>query len=174
MSVRRLPLVGVMGSGTYPHSHLSEPLGRWLASLPVHLLTGGGGGVMSAVSGAFARVEGRSGGVIGILPSDETGLAPPPGYPNPWVEIPIRTHLPARGDGGGDRDSRNHINILSSRVVVALPGGSGTASEVRLALEYGTPLLAFLHAPHDIPGLPDSVRWTDRLENVQEFVLAAL
>lgn len=174
MSAQRLPLVGVMGSGTHSHSHLSEPLGRWLASLPVHLLTGGGGGVMSAVSGAFARVEGRSGRVIGILPSDETGLTPPPGYPNPWVEIPIQTHLAARGDGGADPNSRNHINILSSRAVVALPGGPGTASEVRLALDYGTPLLAFLLSPRDIPGLPDTVRWTSRLEDVREFVLALL
>ena len=77
---------------------------------------------MSAVSGAFARVEGRSGSVIGILPSDETGLMPPPGYPNRWVEIPIRTHLPARGDGGANPDSRNHVNILSSILFAGLSG----------------------------------------------------
>ena len=29
--------------------------------------------------------------------------------------------------------SRNHVNVLSSDVVVALPGGPGTLSELRLA-----------------------------------------
>ena len=49
----RLPIVGVMGSGSHPHADLAEPLGRWLAAQGVHLLTGGGAGVMEAVSRAF-------------------------------------------------------------------------------------------------------------------------
>ena len=115
----------------------------------VHLLTGGGGGVMTAVSRAFARVEDRAGLVVGVLPGGagggsggaELGGPPPPGYPNPWVELAIRTHLAARGVAGDTPDSRNHVNVLSSDVVVALPGGAGTASEVELALRYGRPLV---------------------------------
>ena len=38
-----------MGSGTTPHADLAIPLGRALARMGVHLLTGGGGGVMEAV-----------------------------------------------------------------------------------------------------------------------------
>lgn len=144
-----------MGSGTRTHDGLATPLGRGLARMGVHLLTGGGGGVMTAVSRAFARVEDRAGLVVGVLPGGtgggswsgggsggaELGGPPPPGYPNPWVELAIRTHLAARGAAGDTPDSRNHINILSSDVVVALPGGAGTASEVELVLRYGRPLV---------------------------------
>ncbi|HUT02907.1 MAG TPA: DNA-binding protein, partial [bacterium] len=48
--VRRLPIVGVLGSGSEPHEEKAKPLGEWLAREGVHLLTGGGGGVMEAVS----------------------------------------------------------------------------------------------------------------------------
>lgn len=48
------------------------------------------------------------------------------------------------GVAGQEALSRNHINILTSDVVVALPGGPGTASEVRLALHYGKPVVLFL------------------------------
>ena len=46
----RLPVVGVMGSGEKEHLPRTEDLGRWLATQRVHLLTGGGKGVMTAVS----------------------------------------------------------------------------------------------------------------------------
>jgi hypothetical protein len=66
-------------------------------------------------------------------PADDTVEAPH-GYPNPWVEIPVYTHLPVSGMGGLDASSRNHINILTSDVIVALPGSAGTWSEVMLAI----------------------------------------
>ncbi len=144
----RLPVVGVMGSGVDAHETLAVPLGRRLAGLGVHLLTGGGRGVMTSVSRAFAEVEDRVGLVIGVLPSirDESagdyyvGPKPPPGYPNPWVELPIRTHL---GKTYADADSRNHVNVLSSDVVVALPGSLGTTSEIALAVCYSRPVVLF-------------------------------
>jgi len=77
--------------------------------------------------------------------------------PNPWVEVPIRTHLPLSGVDGTDPRSRNHINVLTADVVVALPGGDGTRSEVRLALRYGRPVVAFLGPaglPHGWPPVP--------------------
>jgi len=153
----RLPIVGVMGSGHDACPQRSQDLGIFLGRLGVHLLTGGGGGVMAAVSRAFIGVEPRKGLVIGILPGDPSDGHAPPGYPNPWVELPIRTHLPLSGQRGKEPLSRNHINVLSSDLVIALPGGSGTLSEVELALQYGKPTLAFLHAPEELPGLPDAV-----------------
>lgn len=48
--MRRLPVVGVMGSGSEAHEPDASRIGRWLAEEGVHLLTGGGGGVMAAVS----------------------------------------------------------------------------------------------------------------------------
>lgn len=47
---------------------------------------------------------------------------------------------------GQDLTSRNHINILSSELIVALPGGPGTLSEVQLAQIYAKPAIAFLGA----------------------------
>jgi len=137
-------MVGVMGSGSERHEEWSLPLGRALAGLPVHLLCGGGGGVMAAVSESFVAVPGRAGMVVGVLPGElaEGGsYRGRPGYPNPSVELAIRTHLPLSGEDGESMGSRNPINVLSSDVVIVLPGGEGTASEARLALKIGRPLV---------------------------------
>jgi uncharacterized protein (TIGR00725 family) len=146
--MRRLPIVGVMGSGSEAHEAAASRLGRWLAEEGVHLLTGGGGGVMAAVSHAFHETPGREGLVIGVIPCAEDNPAQPkPGYPNPWVELPIMTHLPLSGTRGTDPLSRNHINVLTADVLIALPGGAGTHSELELAKQYGRPIAVF--APGD-------------------------
>lgn len=156
--IAQLPIVAVIGSGSEAHEDRAAPLGRWLAGQGVHLLTGGGSGVMAAVSRAFASVEGRRGLVLGVLPSVEGDpTTPKPGYPNPWVEVPIRTHLPLSGTRGTDPMSRNHVIVLTADVVVALPGGPGTASEAALAVRYGTPIVAFVADRAEIPGLPAEV-----------------
>jgi uncharacterized protein (TIGR00725 family) len=168
----RLPIVGVIGSGSERHTERAEAIGAWLATENVHLLTGGGGGVMETVSRAFHNVPNRKGLVIGIIPGAETGgrYAPKGDYPNRWVEIPIFTHLPLSGQRGTDPMSRNHINTLSSDVIIALPGSFGTASEVRLALHYGRPLVAYLSSRDEIPGLPGEVLVEENLEKVKAFV----
>ena len=191
----RLPIVGVMGSGTEPYAEQSIALGGALARLGVHLLTGGGGGVMREVSRAFCETPGRIGLAIGVLPgrvlpgrvlpggilpggilpaSSREKSAAPPGYPNPWVEIPIATHLPHSGARGREQGSRNHINILSSDAVVALPGSAGTASEVALAVEYGRPVLAFLEDRTELIGLPDEVRVVGDIDAVVAFLREVL
>ncbi len=168
-------MVGVMGSGRDAHAPASSELGRWLAGEGVHLLTGGGGGVMAEVSRAFAQVAPRAGLVLAVLPADPTrpGQAPA-GYPNPWVEFAIRTHLPLRGERGAEPLSRNAINVLSADLVLALPGGAGTASEVALALEHDRPLLAYLPGGGAIPDLPAAVPRAERLSQVADFVRARL
>ena len=170
--VRRLPVVGVMGSGSQAHATRAEPLGRWIAGLGVHLLTGGGGGVMESVGRAFTAVPGRRGISIGILPGEAGGA--PAGYPNPFVELAIPTHLPWSGERGTDPLSRNHINVLASAVLVALPGGAGTASEVQLAARYARPLIAFVAGREDIPGLPGGTPVAHALDAVKVFVRDAL
>lgn len=161
-----------MGAGAHAHEDLAVPLGRRLARLPVHLLTGGGSGVMTSVSRAFAEVEDRAGLVIGVLPLAEAigGTAAGGDYPNPWVEVPIRTHL---GKLGADPSSRNHVNVLTSDVVVALPGSSGTASEVALSIRYGRPLVLFgdLDRARDLPA---TVATATSVEEVVAFVRDAL
>lgn len=168
----RLPIVGVMGSSTEAHESLAEPLGRWLGSQEVHLLNGGGAGVMTAVSRAFAGVPGRRGLVIGILPGEAVGAqhVARPGYPNPFVDIPIYTHLPLSGLEGTDPRTRNHINVLSSDVVIALPGNEGTRSEVELAVRYARPVVAFFGDVGVEWPLAPGVPLAHTLAEVQAFV----
>ena len=168
----RLPIVAVIGSGVDEHDELARPLGRWLGGQGVHLLTGGGRGVMAAVSRAFHSAPDRRGLVIGVLPGEAGRTLK--GYPNPWVEIPIATHLPLSGERGTDMRSRNHINVLSADVIVVLPGRAGTASEVHLALGYRKPLAAFVTDPGDFPNLPPDVPVCRTVDEVKAFVTAAL
>lgn len=174
MMTRRLPVVGVLGSGQEEHAEKAEPLGRWLASLNVHLLTGAGHGVMTSVSRGFLNVPGRTGLVIGIVPCGEAPEMPRPGYPNPWVELPILTHLPLSGISGTDPMSRNHINVLTANVLIALPGATGTSSEVVLAVRYSRPVAAYVDARTDIPDLPVDVPVLHALSDVQDFVRHSL
>ena len=174
MTVEKLPVIGVMGSGKEPHGQKAQLLGRWLADEGVHLLTGGGRGVMTAVSRAFSEVEGRRGRVIGVLPGTEGEERSKTGYPNPWVEIPIYTHLVFSGKQGEDVLSRNHINVLSSDVVIALPGSSGTSSEVALAVSHGRPVVCYLDARDQIPDLADGVPVCGELGGIAEFVRSRL
>ena len=173
---RRRPVIGVMGSGVERHDTLADAVGTWIASQGFHLLTGGGEGVMAAVSEAFVAVPDRGGLVIGVLPNaeDHAQWCLPAGYPNRWVELAIRTHLPLTGALGTAPLSRNHINVLTADVVIALPGGPGTSSEVRLAVQYERPCMAFVTHRSQIPGLPDQVRSVSTLEEVAAFVLDQL
>ncbi len=157
---------------------------------------------MAAVSKTFYDTTNRQGLVIGILRGDESleeskdggpnpkDRGPNPkdrypkprdaypnpkhGYANQWVEIPVLTHLPLSGERGMEPMSRNHINVLTSDVIVALPGDAGTLSEVRLAVRYGRPVIAFVKSDHGIPGLPKGVPISSSLREVQTFVLAQL
>ena len=172
----RRPVVGVMGSSTRAFEDLASPLGRWLASAGVHLLTGGGVGTMEAVSRAFAGVLPRAGLVVGVLPADlPDGIAVPrAGYPNPSVELAIFTHLPLSGITGTDPRSRNHINILSSDVVIVLPGNEGTESEMTLAVRYGKPVIAFF-GDHMVDWQPpEGIPVARTMADVEHFVRAAL
>ena len=172
---RRLPVVGVMGSGTHGHRKRAGMLGRWLAKEGAHLLTGGGLGVMAAVSEAFFKVEHRKGLVIGIIPGSGDILPEvPPGYPNPYVELPIFTHLPLSGFNGMDVRSRNHINVLTASAIIALPGSAGTISEVKLALGYRRPVTAFINAPDEMVDLPEGVTITDDFETLKAWVRSSV
>ena len=141
--------MGVIGSGSERHETLTIPLGRWLADQGYDLINGAGRGVMEATAKAFTETEGRTGLALGILPSNHlcntsknrNTYQSPIGYPNKYIDIPIRTHLHLSGSQGMEIASRNHIIILTADIVIALPGGMGTRSEIQLTLEYGNPLI---------------------------------
>lgn len=167
-----MAVIGVVGSGTDEHREFAEPLGQWIAEEGHHLLTGGGAGVMAAVSRGFTRVRNRKGVCVGVLPcaNPEEPELGTPGYPNEYVEVPLQTHLHLTGKQGAEYESRNHIIVLSANVLVALPGEYGTSSEVHLAVRYTTPVI--VHGPRltSIPALPEHVRWTPSLGEVEQFV----
>lgn len=171
-SAPRIPIVGVMGSGTDSHPKLANQVGRLLAGLGVHLLTGGGQGVMAAVSQAFATIRERKGMVIGVLPcqDDDVRCEPKSGYPNAWVEISIATHLPRSGRRGVEEMSRNHINVLSSQAIIVLPGGNGTASEASLAVRYERPIISYFGEHGKIVGLDPCIPEARDIREVEDFL----
>ena len=162
-------IIGVVGCADKELSKRSETdqrriksqaygLGTRLAELQsVHLLTGGGGGVMREVSHGFFDVHPRAGLILAVIPegkSPDLGILQsndlPREYPNQWVEIPIFTHL--SGTTPKALDSRNHINIRTANALIVLPGGNGTKGEMELALEKGRPIVVFLMDANDTVG----------------------
>jgi predicted Rossmann-fold nucleotide-binding protein len=155
-------IVGVMASGqeasAKKHQDLAKQVGSAIAKLGFHLLTGGGNGLMATVGQAFLDKKREvldqkrpAGNLISILRAKEFPQVRKNGKRN-WKanadsglgEIVIRTHLPLSGDNGTDPLSRNHINALTADLVVVLPGGAGTLSELQLAFEYGKDIMIFI------------------------------
>jgi uncharacterized protein (TIGR00725 family) len=130
----RRPVIGVMGAGEADRVTLRAAgrLGRLLAEAGWIVLSGGRpAGVMDAVSAGAKEVSGSL--TIGILPSG------PDGPVSAHVDVAVFTDM---GHG------RNVINVLTSDVVVACGiGGSGTASEVALALKAGRPTVLLAPSP---------------------------
>lgn len=129
------PIVGVMGSGVEAPP-FAEELGVALACEGWHLLTGGGLGVMEAVSRGFVSVP-HQGLCLGIMPEGREE--------NRYVELAVRTPLGIYDETVPERLTRNHINVLTSDVVLILPGRKGTRNEAELCLRYARP--AFLVGP---------------------------
>lgn len=121
-------VIGVMGSGRYIDEAAriqAYDLGALIAKRGWVLLTGGTAtGVMDAASQGAHEAGGL---VVGVLKSDRGGEA------SAYLDVGIRT---------GMGDARNVINVLSSDVVIALPGGAGTLSEIALALKSGKSVVA--------------------------------
>ncbi len=169
----RRKIVGIMGSGSNSWAEFTIPLAEWIAQQNYHLLTGGGTGVMATASEAFCKIENRQGSCIGIVPTEphqELGFVPKKNYPNPWVEIPITTPLPTFKGHDLNQISRNYICVLSSDVIVALPGSKGTQNEVSLAMRFQKPIILF-GPEEELQNLPSNITKTDSLKEVKEFIL---
>lgn len=166
------PIIGLMGSGKEPWLQFSVPLATWIAESGYHLLTGGGNGVMAAASEAFCKVEARSGLCLGVVPTEQDsafGYVAKAGYPNQWVELPIISPLSTYDGHDLDQISRNHINVLTSNVVVAIPGSMGTRNEVYLAVRFQKPVILF-GSQGMFTDFPESVARATGLEQVQRFI----
>jgi uncharacterized protein (TIGR00725 family) len=170
--MRVLCKVGVLGSGKEEYAELAIPLGRLLAELGVHLLTGAGKGVMTAVSRSFVSTENREGLCIGIAPSvphDEYGYVLREGFPNEWVELSVLSPLPVFEGIDPKQISRNHIIVLSSDVLVALPGNKGTRNEVGLALQYKKPVILF-GQPDEFVEFPIGAAIASSIDELEPFI----
>lgn len=114
-------IIGVMGPGTGASEtdrQNAYELGKLIAQERWVLLTGGRNvGVMDAASLGAKAANGLT---VGILPTDGDRNI------SDAVDIAIIT---------GMGNARNNINVLSSDVVIACGMGTGTASEVALALK---------------------------------------
>ena len=124
--MKRPLIIGVMGGGIAGADELENAytLGTLIANQGWILLNGGR---ESGVMKASAKGASDQGGLtIGILPGND------PQEASQYIRIPIVTGL---------GNARNCINVLSSDVVVACPGGMGTLSEIALALKCGKPVI---------------------------------
>ena len=114
-------IIGIMGPGDSATSTDLEnayQLGKFIAEAGWILLTGGRNvGVMEAANKGAKAANGLT---VGILPGNDTrGISEA-------VDIAIVTDM---------GNARNNINILSSDVIIACGMGTGTASEIALALK---------------------------------------
>jgi uncharacterized protein (TIGR00725 family) len=120
-------VIGVMGPGsdaTKLDVKNAIQLGKLIAQNHWFLLSGGRNtGVMDAVNKGAKRAGGTT---IGILPSDNRKTF------SSSVDIAIITKMSS---------ARNHINVLSSDIIIACGMGAGTASEVSLALKENKPVI---------------------------------
>ena len=125
--VKPLPILAVLGAGDASAEEISvaERVGAIAARAGWVVLTGGGSGVMEAACRGAVEAGGLT---IGILP----GRGPDESPPNAHIDLPIFTGLSY---------ARNVINVLSSHAIIAVAGGSGTLSEIALALKYCKPVI---------------------------------
>jgi len=169
--IDRRAIIGVMGSSEMPYEDLSSEVGRLIAEFGYHLLTGAGGGVMSAVSKAYTEYSGREGVSIGIVPTVDYdgGFVAREQYPNPYIEVPILTPLDKKVQGDANPLSRNYVNVMTSSAMIILPGDHGTRNEASLALQYGKQ--AILFGPEDEFGkFPEQISQTDNKDELCEFL----
>lgn len=127
--------VSVVGPREAQEHHLliAKQLGSLLGAIGIPIVCGGKNGVMAAVSEGAAQAGGV---VVGLLPEDDDSLA------NPHLTVALPTGLGI---------SRNALVARAACAMVAIGGGLGTTSEMALALQWGTPVLATPDAP-DVPG----------------------
>jgi uncharacterized protein (TIGR00725 family) len=119
------PIVAVVGGSdcTSAEAALAEALGRLLAQRGAVVVCGGLTGVMEAVA---KGVRAAGGLTIGILPGNDQRDA------NAYIDVPLAT---------GMGEMRNALIVRVAGAIVAIGGGTGTLSEIALALRIGTPVV---------------------------------
>jgi uncharacterized protein (TIGR00725 family) len=104
-------------------SRLAEAVGAAVADAGAILVCGGLSGIMEA---AAKGARSRGGFTLGILPGRSRADA------NPYVDCAVVTGL---------GHMRNFLVVQTADAVIALPGRSGTLSEIAMALTLGKPVV---------------------------------
>lgn len=130
---RRVSVIGAGDCGP-DTAEAARRLGRLLAERGFELVCGGLGGVMAAAAQGAREAGGRT---VGILPGLDRSAA------NPYIDLPLVTGL---------GPMRNFLVVANGDVAVAVEGGSGTLSEIGLALKIGRPVIG-LGRWADLPGV---------------------
>ena len=118
-------MIGVVGSGATEKHHdpLAMEVGSLIARHGAAMVCGGLSGIMEAASRGAVHEGGTT---IGILPGSDKEEA------NPYITFPIPTGLGV---------ARNVLVVKTADVLIALPGGPGTLSEIALGLNVGKPVV---------------------------------
>jgi uncharacterized protein (TIGR00725 family) len=125
MPGRQAPSVAVIGPGEASAEQLqaAEDVGARLAAAGAVVVTGGLGGVMEAAS---RGARSKRGVTVGLLPGTDRESA------NGWIEVAVATGL---------GELRNALIVRAVDVLVAIGGGTGTLSEIALALKLDKPVV---------------------------------
>lgn len=128
-------IVGIIGgrSCNKEVEELAHNLGKRLAKVVGFIVCGGLGGVMEAVCKGFKTKKCIT---IGIIPSYNKKEA------NKYIDIALPTGLGL---------ARNVLVVKAADVVIALPGSSGTLSEIAYCLQFGIPVISL--RSWNIPGV---------------------
>jgi len=145
--------VGVIGGHkcTAKVEQLAHNLGEKLAKVADVIISGGLSGVMEAVCKGFKAGKGSL--TIGILPGYEKSDA------NKFVDIALPTGLGL---------ARNVLVVKGADVVIALPGESGTLSEISYCLQFGIPVISL--NSWDIPGVIKVSSIEEAIEKLKEIL----
>ncbi|MFH1247969.1 MAG: TIGR00725 family protein [Candidatus Omnitrophota bacterium] len=132
MRKRVVSVIGGHGC-TKAVEQIAHKLGIKLAKVAGVLVSGGLSGTMKAVCQGFKSANGLT---IGIIPSYNKKDA------NKFIDIVIPTGIGL---------ARNVLVVASADLVIALPGASGTLSEIAYCLQLGIPVISL--KSWNIPGV---------------------
>ena len=148
----RKKVVTVIGGHNIPKEveQDAHKLGRKLAKVVDILVSGGLSGTMKAVCSGFKSAGGLT---IGIIPGYDKGDA------NEFVDVVIPTGIGL---------ARNVLVVKSADVVVALPGQTGTLSEIAYCLQFKIPVISL--GSWDIKGVIKVSGVNEAVKKVSSFL----
>lgn len=130
---------------------------------------------MTSVAKSFTAYSNRRGLCIGIVPIEaKSELKRLPHFTNPYIEVPIVTHIHQRAiDSAAMPMAHNEVNILSSHLIIGLPGLKGTQAETSMALVFDKPIILF-GREYDFSHFPSDTMVAETIEDVGHFMLEKL